>query len=157
MVVPAVEIVVKTSATPRNSSLKTQTTATFAGRGERSEIGGTGKYLPRSHGSVRDAFPNADLDGQCPFAYDMQQPMRNLAIAKGLEQEDMVEKAWFALCAHDDNPDIFRHWVDWKNLLPDPSMAPYLPASEVINIGEADGLKGWATYMRDRYRLGDSS
>ena len=26
----------------------------------------------RSHGSVRRAFPHADLDGPCPFAYDMQ-------------------------------------------------------------------------------------
>lgn len=102
---------------------------------------------------MRDAFPNADLGGQCPFAYDMQQPMRNLAIAKGLEQEDMVEKAWFELCVHDDNPDITRHWADWKRLLPDPSMAPLLQASEVIDIGEADGLTEWAAYMRDRYRL----
>ena len=106
-----------------------------------------------SHSSVLDAFPNADLDGQCPFAYDMQQPMRNLAIVRGLEQEDMVEKAWFALCAHDDNSDIAHHWADWRNLLPDSSMAPSLPASEVIAIGDEDGLTEWAAYMRDRYRL----
>ena len=86
----------------------------------------------------------------------MQQPMRNLAIARGLEQEDMVEKAWFALCLHDDNPDMARHWAAWRDLLPDPSMAPFLPASEVIAIGEADGLTEWAAYMRDRYDLGDS-
>ena len=114
------------------------------------------EIFAKSHGSVRDAFPNAELGGECPFAYDMQQPMRNLAIARALEQEVMVEKAWFVLCVHDDNPDIAQHWADWKALLPDPSMAPFLPASEVIDIGEADGLKGWATYMRDRYRLGDS-
>ncbi len=62
------------------------------------------KIFAKSHGSVRDAFPNADFEGPCPFAYDMNQPMRNLAIARGLEQEGAVEKAWFALCAHDNNP-----------------------------------------------------
>ena len=111
------------------------------------------EIFSRSHGSVRDAFPNADLNGPCPFAYDMQQPMRNLAIARGLEQEDTVEQAWFALCPHDANPEIAAHWANWKHLLPDPSMAPSLPASEVVAIGEADGLKGWAAYMRARYHL----
>ena len=106
-----------------------------------------------SHGSVRKAFPHTDLNGPCPFAYDMQQPMRNLAIAQGLEQEGMVERAWFSLCAHDDNPDIAAHWANWKRLLPNPSMAPLIHASEIVAIGEADGLKDWATYMRARYRL----
>ena len=108
----------------------------------------------KGHGSVHDAFPHAYLDGPCPFAYDMQQPMRNLAIAKGLEQEDMVQKAWFALCAHDNNPDAIRIWDEWQCLLPT-SMAPYLPASKIVDIGEAEGLKDWAAYMRGRYRLGD--
>ena len=36
-----------------------------------------------SHGSVWAAFPGADAGGQCPFAYSMQQPMRNLAISQG--------------------------------------------------------------------------
>ena len=111
------------------------------------------EIFARSHGTVRDAFPHTDLEGQCPFAYDMQQPMRNLAIARGLEQEDTVERAWFVLCAHDANPDIAAHWEAWKRLLPDPSMAPFLPASEVIRTGEAEGLRDWAVYMRARYRL----
>lgn len=111
------------------------------------------EIFARSHGTVRDAFPHADLDGPCPFAFDMQQPMRNLAIARGLEQEDMVAQAWFALCAHDANPEIAAHWETWKRLLPDPAMAPYIPASEVIRVGETEGLKDWAAYMRARYRL----
>ena len=41
-----------------------------------------------SYGGVRQAFPHADLSGGCPFADDMQQPMRNLAVARALEQED---------------------------------------------------------------------
>ena len=107
----------------------------------------------KSYGSVRDAFPHADLNGPCPFAYDMQQPMRNLAIARGLEQEDVVEKAWFALCQHDDNPDIPPHWEEWRRLLPDVRMAPSLPASKIIGVGEAEGLTDWANYMRNRYQF----
>ena len=111
------------------------------------------EIFAQSHGTVRDAFPHTDVDGPCPFAFDMQQPMRNLAIARGLEQEDMVEQAWFALCAHDANPNIAAHWEAWKRLLPEPAMAPFFPASEVIRAGEAEGLGDWATYMRARYRL----
>ncbi len=111
------------------------------------------EIFARSHGSVRNAFPNADLNGPCPFAYDMQQPMRNLAIAQGLEQEGTVRKAWFALCAHDANPDIAALWSDWSHLLPETSMAPVLPASAIVSVGEAEGLTHWAAYMRERYRL----
>ena len=111
------------------------------------------EIFAKSHGSVRDAFPYADLNGPCPFAYDMQQPMRNLAIAQGLEQEDTVEKAWFALCMHDSNPDIAQLWKKWRRLLPDVGMAPSLPASKIVSVGEAEGLTDWANYMRDRYQL----
>ena len=104
-------------------------------------------------GSIGDAFPGAGPGGPCPFARDLYQPMRNLAIARGLEQEDMVEKAWFALCLHDRNPDIPKHREEWTSLLPDPSMAPCLPASEIVSVGDAEGLNGWAEYMRERYQL----
>ena len=106
-----------------------------------------------SHGSVRDAFPGADIDGQCPFAGNAQQPMRNLAIARALEQEETVAQAWFALCAHDHNPDVNGHWEAWRALLPDPGMALSLPVSAVIRAGEAEGYGAWAQWMRQRYRL----
>ena len=41
-------------------------------------------------------------------------------------------------------------------LLPDPGMAPSLPASEVIRAGEAEGHGAWARWMRERYRLEDT-
>ena len=113
------------------------------------------QILADSYGSVRNAFPNADSSGPCPFAGDMQQPMRNFAIARGIEQVGLVERAWFALCAHDDNPEIAAHWRAWQGLLPTPSMAPLIPASEIVSIGRRDGLTGWAAYMRDRYLLSD--
>ena len=111
------------------------------------------EIFTKSRGTVRDAFPHTEPDGPCPFAFNMQQPMRNYAIALGLEQEDIVGRAWFVLCAHDANPDVAGHWRAWKDLLPDPSMAPFLPASEVVRAGEAAGLKDWGSYMRSRYRF----
>ena len=108
-----------------------------------------------SHGSVLAAFPGVDTEGQCPFAYGMQQPMRNLAIARGLEQaQDIdVEKAWFGLCAHDENKNVAEHWEGWKNLLGGGTLAPSIPASEIVRVGEAEGLQEWAAWMRKRYRL----
>lgn len=108
-----------------------------------------------SHGSVRDAFPGAAVDGPCPFAGNAQQPMRNLAIARALEQEGMVDRAWFVLCAHDRNPDVPRHWREWAELLPDPAMAPSLPASMVVAAGEAEGYDAWGDWMRERYQFGE--
>ena len=107
-----------------------------------------------SQGSVRDAFPGASLDGPCPFAGHAQQPMRNLAIARGLEQDGTVDIAWFLLCAHDGNPDVRGHWEAWKEILPDAEEAPFLPATAVIEAGETEGHEAWATWMRERYRLG---
>lgn len=106
-----------------------------------------------SHGSVRAAFPNAPATGACPFAGHAQQPMRNLAIARGLEQEGTLAKAWYGLCAHDANPDVATHWDSWRSLLPDPAMAPILPASTLLTAGRASGLAEWADWMADRYHL----
>ena len=83
-----------------------------------------------------------------------QQPMRNLAIAQALEQEGMVARAWFVLCAHDDNSDVQKHWKSWSELLPNPTMAPMLPAAVIIDVGEAEEHNAWAGWMRERYRLG---
>jgi len=106
-----------------------------------------------AHGSVRAAFPGADVNGPCPFADHAQQPMRNLAIARGLEQSGRVARTWFGLCAHDDNPDVAAHWGAWRALLPEPSMAPVLPASEVLAAGRDAGFDDWAAWMSERYRL----
>lgn len=106
-------------------------------------------------GSVSEAFSGADRTGPCPFAFGMQQPMRNLAIARGLLQDEAsgLSRAWFVLCAHDHNPDISQRWKEWQHLLPDQSMAPSLPASWVVDAGEAEGLTDWAAWMRTRYLL----
>ena len=113
------------------------------------------EIFEQGNGSVREAFPGTDLDGQCPFAFSMQQPMRNLAIARGLEQcsDSGVEPAWFALCVHDDNEDVGVHWDEWGRLLPDPSGAPRLAASQILRAGEVEGFGEWAEWMRERYRL----
>ena len=111
------------------------------------------EIFTQSHGSVRAAFPHADLDGPCPFAQSLQQPMRNMAIARGMEQEGIADQAWFALCTHQANPNIAAHWNEWSRILPEQSLAPVLSAAEIVSIGEAEGLTDWATYMRERYWL----
>lgn len=111
------------------------------------------EIFTRSYGSLKNAFPNANLEGECPFAFDMQQPMRNLAIAQAMVQEGMAEKAWYILCAHDSNPDIAGHWQAWQHLLGGTTKAHFLPASEVVAAGEESGLADWASYMGERYQL----
>ena len=111
------------------------------------------EIFTQSHGSLQRAFPNVDPDGECPFAYDMQQPMHNLAIAQGMVQEDMVQKAWFILCGHDNNRHIASLWQEWQRLVGDAVPAPFLQASDVIAVGEQEGLADWAKYMRIRYQL----
>ena len=54
-----------------------------------------------NRGSLRDAFPGADAQGACPCARHAYQPMRNLAVAEALVQDELwaIKKAWFVLCA----------------------------------------------------------
>jgi hypothetical protein len=111
------------------------------------------EIFARSHGSVRAAFPGADEAGPCPFAGHQQQPMRNLAIAHALVQETIVDRAWFGLCPHDENPDVPREWNTWRRLLPAGEKAPVLLASRVLEAGRDAGHSDWARWMTDRYRL----
>jgi hypothetical protein len=79
--------------------------------------------------------------------------MRNLALARALEQDAAVTRAWFGLCAHDDNPDVAEHWTSWRSLLPNSAMAPVVPASTVIAAGRDAGYGAWATWMSERYQV----
>ncbi|MBT9559005.1 MAG: hypothetical protein IV100_23440 [Myxococcales bacterium] len=112
------------------------------------------EIFARSHGSVRAAFPGAQAVGGCPFAGQAQQPMRNLALAEALVQGHVVSRSWFALCAHDHNPDVAGHWAAWRSLLPASVPAPVMRASDVVAAGRADGHGEWADWMTERYRLG---
>ena len=122
-----------------------------------------GKLRPRRYwdvftdrfGDLRTAFPGANAEGPCPFAGYAYQPMRNLALAKALEQDafSSVTRAWFMLCVHDNNPEIAEQWAAWAKLLPNPAMAPTLRASDVVRAGEDEGHTEWAEWMRRRYCL----
>lgn len=111
------------------------------------------EIFARSHGTVRAAFPGAPGTGGCPFAGQAQQPMRNLALAEAIAQDVVVSRSWFALCAHDHNPDVAEHWAAWRSLLPDSVLAPAMRASDVVAAGRADGHGAWADWMTERYRL----
>ena len=65
---------------------------------------------------LREAFPGADPRRACPFAGHAYQPMRNLAVAEGLVQDELwaVGRAWFVLCAHEGNPEIMSQWEAWR-------------------------------------------
>ena len=111
------------------------------------------EIFARSHGTVRDSFPGAADTGPCPFAGHQQQPMRNRALAFALVQENVVERVWFGLCSHDDNPDVAREWTSWRALLPSTEVAPLLPASEILAAGRDEGHAEWARWMAERYLL----
>ena len=49
---------------------------------------------------------NPNTHSTCPFARNIQRPILKLAIARALEQEDMAERAWYGICAHDQNREI---------------------------------------------------
>lgn len=106
-----------------------------------------------AYGSVAAAFPGADPAGACPFATEAQQPMRNLALARALEQAGRAGRAWFGLCAHDRNPDVAAHWAAWRALLAEPAEAWTLPALAVLAAGREAGHGAWAAWMAERYQL----
>ncbi len=95
------------------------------------------KIFNDAHGAVAEAFPGVDGTGACPFAFSMQLPIRNLEVARSLEQDggSGIAAAWFVLCVHDANPDIAGQWRKWQRILTDSSMARSLPASDVISAG----------------------
>jgi hypothetical protein len=111
------------------------------------------EIFAEASGSLAAAFPGGSPDGPCWFAGQNQQPMRNYALAQALVQERIVSRAWFGLCAHDNNPDVARHWASWAALLGNPGAAPVVPASRVIAAGRCAGYGEWADWMATRYLL----
>ena len=109
----------------------------------------------REYGTVREAFPDTDLDGPCPFRGDGQQPMRNHALALGLVQEGVVDFASFGLVHHDDNPDVVPAWDAYTALVADPSKLFRLPASTVCGAADAAIAGGpeVGPWLRERYHL----
>ena len=109
----------------------------------------------QDYGSVREAFPGADLGGPCPFRGDGQQPMRNHALALGLVQAGLVDFAAFGLVHHDDNPDVVPAWDAYVAMVADPTTLFRLPASAVGDAaGRAlAGVPALGPWLRERYFL----
>lgn len=106
----------------------------------------------QQHGSVEAAFPGIQA-GPCPFADDAQQPMRQYALALGLEQAGITDEAYLLLVHHDDNPDVPRAWAAWTALTHPDARIARLPASHLLHSSRPPHLDGWARYIADRYRL----
>ncbi len=105
------------------------------------------------HGDVGAAFPGIRVEGPCPFAGDAQQPMRQHALALGLEQAGLADEAWLVLVHHDDNPDVPAHWSEWTSLTRPNARIGRLRATDLLRAGQTGGLGDWAQWMADRYRL----
>jgi hypothetical protein len=106
--------------------------------------------------SLRAAFPGVDLGGCCPFANDMQQIMRNHALALGLVQSGRYEFARLGLVHHDDNPDVPPHWEQYCRVVADPAVLFRVPATALVEAGRgltASWSADWALYVEERYRL----
>jgi hypothetical protein len=109
----------------------------------------------RQMGTVAAMFPNVIPQGECPFAYDNQQPMRNHAMALGLVQDGEVEFAHFGLVHHDKNPDVPPLWASYRELCRDDRTLFTLKASEVLAADGSgtDWWGAWRQYMLERYDL----
>lgn len=103
----------------------------------------------QAHGTVAQAFPGLAAAGPCPFAGDLQQPMRQLALALALEQSGTVTQARVGLVHHDDNPDVPGPWQDFTDGVAEPERLFATPASTLLSAGPP----AWARWMRSRYRL----
>lgn len=104
--------------------------------------------LASAHGSVREAFPGLRSDGPCPFAGDLQQPLRQFALARGLEQAGVVEQAWNGLVHHDDNPDVAPPWERFADAAASDRLFR-APASSLL----VSAPTAYAEWMSSRYRL----
>jgi hypothetical protein len=87
----------------------------------------------------------------CLFRLGMNQPMRNVALARALRDADEVDRVGYALCGHDGNLSIWRRWrevqcvfgVDTSVVLAE------LPASVVVSLHAPHD----AEWLRSRYNL----
>jgi hypothetical protein len=104
--------------------------------------------LQQPHGSLADAFPGLRGQGACPFAGDLQQPVRQLALARGLEQASAVGRAWNGLVHHDDNPDVVPPWQTFTGVVRSRRLFR-APASTLLDFVPEQH----AAWMRARYRL----
>jgi hypothetical protein len=106
-------------------------------------------------GSVAGMFPGIASGGECPFAYEQQQPMRNHAMALGLVQAGEFAFACYGLVHHDDNPDVPTQWASYRSLLGDDRRLFTLKAGDVLSLDDSTVAwwADWQRYMRERYAL----
>jgi len=92
----------------------------------------------------------------CPFAGDFQQPMRNHALALGLEQAKLFDVAFLILAYHDANDVILRKWKHYCQATVDQSRLGTLTASAVVDAVAGLDQGFWPDYIRyhaERYQI----
>lgn len=88
----------------------------------------------------------------CAFRLGLNQPMRNLALARMLVGEGTFDRAAYALCAHDGNEPIWRRWREVRRVFGGEHGGVELvdlPASRVLR-ELADPIR---TAVAERYRM----
>ena len=106
---------------------------------------------PRTYDRYLD--PVGPLPGHagCLFRLGLNQPMRNLALARVLLAEGEVDQAVYVLCAHDHNGPIWRRWAEATGTFsnnPTVNLAG-LAASQVVGLHQPDD----AAWLRRHYAL----
>ena len=110
--------------------------------------------LQREFGSVRAAVPGY-LGQRCPFEGNLQQIMRNHALALGLVQAGEAAFAAFGLVHHPGNHHVVQPWEEYRSIVADASPLFRMPANELVDAaaGQDTSWSSWASYMRERYML----
>ena len=110
------------------------------------------QILQLEYGSVHSAVPEWDPTNPCPFNGNMQQLMRNHALALGMVQGGHFDFAYFGLVHHDDNRDVSDPFDEYHHLAAGHQMLFRVPASRVVRAGRAVWPE-WANYVAERYDL----
>jgi hypothetical protein len=115
------------------------------------QLRGNGPAEPRAYD--RYLGPVGPLSGHtgCLFRLGLNQPMRNLALARAMLADREVDQVAYVLCAHDDNGPIWRRWAEAARVFGgDPTVRlDGMPASQVVALHQPDD----AAWLRHHYAL----
>jgi len=107
-------------------------------------------------------------DSYCPFRYDFYQLMRNQLLAHCIQSDPEAgfHRVEFGVIYHTDNDDLLRMshpfggernpLKTWHTLLKNPETFHIFTVQEFLGTIEAslsDDLKGWRTYLKQRYSI----
>ncbi len=107
----------------------------------------TVRAYDRHLGTVRSLPGHAG----CLFRLGLNQPLRNLALARALLADGEADQVAYVLCAHDHNPAIWRRWADTVQVFGADAAVTLasVPASRVVRLHQHQA----AAWLRRTYAL----